>query len=338
MIVFSRNKETKPKKRNKKKKAGKKKKMHSKIFTSILPFTSAFIYANEEKGKKRDPHNGDSTEANVYESIEYEDQISDYEINPAGDGEKSHQNQRPIILIVENQKKNNAHGKPHLSNFDPNYYQRNQGLKLILEDTNENYGKSYNFFNSHHVRNGAYDQNINTKHFQRKNKYKKEHSLEALYKDLGYRPQFRYQKECERENHNRPTKYKIEYPPHLKHHQDSFFQFQHQNPSQYYDNHSHVPRLPPSPFQPPNHKVHPSYYRSPNNFQAFPHPIPRGPTKPRHYIRPHHPHVPPLSEIPIPQDAVVGKTHGSDFVGDFEHHTGSLGPFGFYANYFETTK
>ena len=343
MIVFSGNKETKPKKSNKKEKAENKKKMNT-----ILPFTSAFIYANEDKGKKREPQIEDSIEANVSDSIEYEDEISDYEIKPADDGEKSQETQRPIILIVKNQKTNNAHQKPQMSNSDPNYYKRNPGLKIILEDfgyqhkTNENYGKSFNFFNSHQVRNGAYDQNINTKHFYRPTEYnnQKEHSLEALYKDLGYRPKFRYQQEFQTENHSRPTKYKIEYPPHSHHHQESFFQFQQQNPSRYHDYHSHVPPLPPSPFQPPNHKVDPPYYRSPNSFRTFPHPLQRGPPKPRHYIRPHQPHVPHPSEIPVPlpQDAVVGKTHGSDFVGDFEHHTGSLGPFGFYANYFETTK
>jgi hypothetical protein len=214
--------------------------MHDKIFTSILPFTSAFIYADEDKGKKREPQNEDSTKANASDSIEYEDEISDYETEPAGDGEKSHQNQRPIILIVENQKKNNAHKKPQLSGFNPNYY-----LKYFSyqHKAKENYGKSYNFCNSHKVRNGAYDQNINTKHYYGLTQYtkQKEHSLEAFYKDLGYRPRFRYQKEFQKENHSRPTKYKIEYYPHLNHHQDSFFQFQHQNPPRYHDNHSHVP-------------------------------------------------------------------------------------------------
>ena len=122
MIVFSGNKETKPKKSNKKKKAENKKKMNTTILTSILPFTSAFIYANEDKGKKREPQNEDATEANVSDSIEYEDEISDYEIDPAGNGGKSHQNQRPIILIVENHIKNSAYQKPQLSNFNPNNY------------------------------------------------------------------------------------------------------------------------------------------------------------------------------------------------------------------------
>ena len=55
--------------------------------------------------------------------------------------------QTTTIVIVENPKKNNAHKKPQMSKFDPNYYQRNQGLKIILKDfgyqhkTNENYRK-----------------------------------------------------------------------------------------------------------------------------------------------------------------------------------------------------
>ena len=125
-----------------------------------------------------------------------------------------------------------------MSNFDPKYYQRNPGLKIILEEfgyqnkMTKNYGKSYNFFNSHKVRNGAYDQN--TKNFYRLNEYKKQkqNSLEALYKDLGYRPKFRYQQEFQKDNHRKPTKYQIQYSPHSEHHQDSCFQFQHQNPSQ----------------------------------------------------------------------------------------------------------
>ena len=62
-----------------------------------------------------------------------------------------------------------------MSNFDPKYYERNPGLKIILEEfgyqnkMTKNYGKSYNFFNI--VRNGAYDQN--TKHFYRPTEYKK---------------------------------------------------------------------------------------------------------------------------------------------------------------------
>ena len=42
---------------------------------------------------------------------------------------------------------------------------------------------------------------------------------------------------------------------------------------------------------------------------------------------------PPAVEIPLPEDAVTEEAHGYDFVGYFEHHSGSLGPFGFYANY-----
>ena len=90
--MFSGNKATKPKKSKKKKRA--EKKMNTKMLKSILPFTTAFIYANEDKGKKREPQNEDSKEANLSDSIEYEDEISDYEIDPAGNGRKSHQNQR----------------------------------------------------------------------------------------------------------------------------------------------------------------------------------------------------------------------------------------------------
>ena len=56
------------------------------MLTSILPFTSAFIYADEDKGKKKEPQNEDSTEDNFSDSIEYEDEISYYEIDPAGNG------------------------------------------------------------------------------------------------------------------------------------------------------------------------------------------------------------------------------------------------------------
>ena len=65
--MFSGNKATKPKKSKKKKRA--EKKMNTKMLTSILPFTTAFIYANEDKGKKREPQNEDSKEANVSDSI-----------------------------------------------------------------------------------------------------------------------------------------------------------------------------------------------------------------------------------------------------------------------------
>ena len=30
---------------------------------------------------------------------------------------------------------------------------------------------------------------------------------------------------------------------------------------------------------------------------------------------------------------IDGRAYGSDHVGSFEHHTGTLGPFGFYANF-----
>ena len=49
MIVFSGNKATKPKKSKKKKKAEKQMKINTKMLTSVLPFTSAFIYADEDK-------------------------------------------------------------------------------------------------------------------------------------------------------------------------------------------------------------------------------------------------------------------------------------------------
>ena len=30
-----------------------------------------------------------------------------------------------------------------------------------------------------------------------------------------------------------------------------------------------------------------------------------------------------------------GRAYGADYVGAFEHHTGTLGPFGFYANFYD---
>ena len=84
MIVFSGNKATNPKKSKKKKKAEKEMKINAKMLTCITPFTSAFIYVDQDKGKTKESQNEVSTEDNFSDSIEYEDEISDYEINPAG--------------------------------------------------------------------------------------------------------------------------------------------------------------------------------------------------------------------------------------------------------------
>merc|ERR1711879_354214 len=35
------------------------------------------------------------------------------------------------------------------------------------------------------------------------------------------------------------------------------------------------------------------------------------------------------------QPKVDGRAYGADYVGAFEHHTGTLGPFGFYANFYD---
>ena len=32
---------------------------------------------------------------------------------------------------------------------------------------------------------------------------------------------------------------------------------------------------------------------------------------------------------------IDGRAYGSDYVGTFEHHTGTMGPFGFYANFYD---
>ena len=45
--------------------------------------------------------------------------------------------------------------------------------------------------------------------------------------------------------------------------------------------------------------------------------------------------------IPVPDHAepkIDGRAYGSDYVGSFEHHTGTLGPFGFYANFYDEKK
>ena len=72
-------------------------------------------------------------------------------------------------------------------------------------------------------------------------------------------------------------------------------------------------------------------------YHKYPKILALGPVPPRHPL-PHHYNIPlPLDEIlvPLPEDAVVRKANGFDSVGHYEHHSGSLGPFGFYANFAE---
>ena len=51
--------------------------------------------------------------------------------------------------------------------------------------------------------------------------------------------------------------------------------------------------------------------------------------------------VPSLVKEPRPEPLtraeprVDGRAYGADYVGSFEHHTGTLGPFGFYANFYD---
>lgn len=47
------------------------------------------------------------------------------------------------------------------------------------------------------------------------------------------------------------------------------------------------------------------------------------------------PATPILLPVPKATPKVIGRAYGADLVGDFDHHTGSLGPFGFYANYYD---
>ena len=39
--------------------------------------------------------------------------------------------------------------------------------------------------------------------------------------------------------------------------------------------------------------------------------------------------------IPEPEDLVDGRAFGADLVGNFDQHTGSFGPNGFYANFYD---
>ena len=51
--------------------------------------------------------------------------------------------------------------------------------------------------------------------------------------------------------------------------------------------------------------------------------------------------MPSLVKEPRPEPLVRaeprvdGRAYGADYVGSFEHHTGTLGPFGFYANFYD---
>ena len=39
--------------------------------------------------------------------------------------------------------------------------------------------------------------------------------------------------------------------------------------------------------------------------------------------------------IPAPKDLVDGRAYGADLLGHFDQHTGSFGPSGFYANFYD---
>ena len=80
--------------------------------------------------------------------------------------------------------------------------------------------------------------------------------------------------------------------------------------------------LPSTPSSPPP-TVHPSESRSlPPTFATL--------------LADSKPSVSPLI-VPTPHAAprIDGRAYGADLVGNFDHHTGSLGPFGFYANYYD---
>ena len=40
-------------------------------------------------------------------------------------------------------------------------------------------------------------------------------------------------------------------------------------------------------------------------------------------------------ETSLAEPRVDGLAYGLDYVGNFKHHTGNLGPFGFYANFYD---
>ena len=45
--------------------------------------------------------------------------------------------------------------------------------------------------------------------------------------------------------------------------------------------------------------------------------------------------APAALKVPEAEPKIDGRAYGSDYVGSFEHHTGTLGPFGFYANFYD---
>ena len=43
----------------------------------------------------------------------------------------------------------------------------------------------------------------------------------------------------------------------------------------------------------------------------------------------------PEAQIARAEPRHAGVAYGLDYVGTFRHHTGTLGPFGFYANFYD---
>ena len=74
-----------------------------------------------------------------------------------------------------------------------------------------------------------------------------------------------------------------------------------------------------------------------SRLMAAPAPSQRRLQQPRPRPRPRVVPDPPRPHISTAQaeDRIDGRAYGEDYVGAFTHHTGALGPFGFYANFYD---
>lgn len=339
-----------------KQKLRKKKKKGSKLsFQTLLPTTPVatdVIYEYEYDDEYE------------YEDYDYYDAPQNDVIIPVfGPNDHDPHHSVPVRIHEDHRPHSFGHNKPHY-NRNPHHtnkhHDKKPGYSHVTVETPayryniENYGESHHGYGHQNRPKGAYTPHV-------------KHGYEE---QSNYRPQFGYPKKIypEKPHYPPPKPYYPQPEPHYpinpyhhqpppSHgypHQEEIFltpyapqpkpyyiqdPYHHYHPDPYPAQHHY----PPKPLPPLYHKIPPPiheavvvhqeaapYQHRYGNYHRRPHPS-------YHHQAPVH-HAPPTLDevlVPLPTAVVDGRAYGADLVGNFEHHTGSFGPDGFYANYYD---
>jgi len=258
-----------------------------------------------------------------------------------GPGDHDPHHSVPVLIHEDHPPHPYGHPKPQYPYHKKKHHGKNPGYSHVSVQTP---GYSYNI--EHHGDSGYGHHNKHTYGHHNKHTYGYHHNPHHAQPHYSYhrKPNYGYHANPYQGYHGRHESKICEDHrpkfgcPEQSYHESPYYQPYHPPP--------YAPQPKPYYIKDPYHHYHPDPY------------IPRPPPPLYHKIPPprdepvivhqeadpfHHRHgpvhhPPPILDdtlVPIPSGFVDGRAYGADLVGNFDQATGSFGPSGFYANYYD---